>query len=57
MSKRKLSKQEAREVRAKLNGIVAVLTDALEDSFLKERIFQQISDAKDWVEELEGIFR
>lgn len=57
MSKRKLSKQEAKEVRAKLSGIVAVLEDALENNFLKERVFQQVHDAREWAEELEWIFR
>lgn len=57
MSKRKLTKQEAREVRAKLQGIVQVLDDALEHNFLPERVFQQVYDAKDWAESLEWIFR
>jgi hypothetical protein len=57
MSKRKLSKQESREVRAKLQGIVQVLEEALTDNFLKERIFQQVSDAKEWAEDLEWMFR
>jgi len=35
MSKRKLSKQEAREVRVKLQGIVQVLEDALTNNFLR----------------------
>lgn len=57
MSKRKLSKGESKEVRAKLQGIVQVLDDVLQRNFLHERIFQQVYDAKDWAEELEWIFR
>lgn len=57
MAKRKFTKDQIREMRAKLQGAEQALETALTRNFMKEDVFLLLSNAKDWIEDVEWIFR